>query len=248
MNIYSGSCHCLLLQLDKSSGDFCYSNLLLPLQCAIRQTERRLWSIQFAKGWTSQGHKQSSVSDWWALWCCLLNIVSWCWHMKLTGVLAATRDFFFSCCSYRSLMGDLYISLDFDQVLLFSKYCKHGVVSRFSCSSRSADYSQRLSTPLAHSVVRLMDSWIALRNLEIFACFTCISRSIGYSFAMEHPIGDVWDLSLQWSMQPTCTFQAGVRVFTKAFARVIVHLKKKGPFCSYYPPQEECLAPGILEK
>lgn len=49
-------------------------------------------------------------------------------------------------------------------------------------------------------------------------------------------------------MQQTPAFRAGVRAFTKAFASVIVHFKNKGPFCSYYPPQKVCLAPGILEK
>lgn len=33
----------------------------------------------------------------------------------------------------------------------------------------------------------------------------------------------------------------------KIFARVIVHFEKRVLFCSYYPSQEECLAPGILE-
>lgn len=166
--------------------------------------------------------------------------------MKLIGVLAATRDVF-SRCSYGSLMGDLYISLGFHQLLQFSKYYRHEGVSRLSCS-RSADYSQRLSIPLAHSVVRMMEPWIALRNLEIFACFTSISRSIGYPFAMG--ASHRWYLRSELATvnaTNTC-FSGWCKVFPKAFARVIVHFKNKGPFCSYCPPQEVCLAPGILEK
>lgn len=49
MNIYLGSGYRVPLQLDKSGGDFCCSSLLLPLQQEIRQTERRLWSIQITK-------------------------------------------------------------------------------------------------------------------------------------------------------------------------------------------------------
>lgn len=102
---------------------------------------------------------------------------------SFTGVLAAPRDVF-SCCSYRSLMWDLYISR-LHQLLQFSGCCEVCLRSRVSCSSRSTVYSQRLSTPLARLVVRLMESWIALRNLEIFAHFTGVCRSIGHPFPMD---------------------------------------------------------------
>lgn len=163
-------------QLDKSSGDFCCSNLLLPLQHEIRQTGRKLLSMQITKDWTSQGHKQPSISEW----CCLLHTASWCgmwssqeswqlpeifFHIVLTepNVWFVHLQTSISCCSF---LGTVEVCFN----------------SRVCCSSRCADCSQRLSTPLTHSVVRLMEAWTALTNLEIFAHFPGVCRSIGPPF------------------------------------------------------------------
>lgn len=165
------------------------------------------------------------------------------WLVKLTGVLAAPRDVF-SCCSHRSLMCDLHISRLASAVVVFwalwSVLEQQSVLLLKKCRLQSETFNTS-----GHLVVRLMEPCRALRNLEIFAHFCAVCRSIEHP---EYPTrGDVWHLSWQCSVQPTPTFQAAPRVFIKIFARVVVNFKMRILFCSYYPSQEECLAPGVLE-